>query len=173
MISARPLDRFPLINTSNLDEALAARSRMYATPKVEFVGRQKALRAIVNLCELQHIRISYGSYSAGLHMQFPETSFATHIFLLRGESEIALGQRSEMITPDRAVVISPNEAFGVTHKSDYDRLVLSANSRSLASALSAITGKSFLKPLKFNPVQEYSLPGAKACAIIFYFLSRS
>jgi len=170
MTSARPLDRFPLVNTSNLDEALAARSRMYATPKFELVGRQKTFRARVNLCELRHTRISYGSYSAGLHMLFPETSFATHIFLLRGKSAVVLGRRSETITPDRALVISPNEAFSVTHKSDYERLVLSANARSLANLLSAITGETCSRPLKFDPVQDYSLRAAKSLRDHFLFL---
>ena len=162
MKSVRPLDRFPLVNTCNLDEARAAVARIYAAPKFEVMGRERSLHAIINLCQLRNLRVSYGSYSASLHMQFPETSFATQMFLLGGKSEAVLAGRSETVTSDRSLVISPNETLSVNHDSDYERLVLSVNSTSLANTLSVMTGESCAAPVKFEPVQDYSLPAADA-----------
>jgi len=169
---ARPLDRFSLVRTSDLDEVLAARSRMYATPKFEVVGRRKTFWAVVNLCELRHTRISYGAYAAGLRMRFPETSFATQVFLLAGKTEAVIGRRSETIAPGRALVISPHEGFGVSHDCDYERLVLSARSESLVNVLAAITGRNCPESPKFHPVQDYTVSAARTLRDHFLFLVR-
>jgi len=170
MTSARPLDRFLLVNTSSIEEARDTLTRTYLTPKFKVVGRPNAFHAFFNLCELQHTKISYGSYAAAVSMRLPERSFATQVFLLAGKTEAVVGRRSETFNSDRALVISPNESIGVTHNSDYERLALSMNSKSLMDALSAITGKSCSKQLKFHPVQDHALPAARALRNHFLFL---
>lgn len=173
MRAARPLDRFPLINTSVTEEARAALAHIYATPMLELIGREKTLRAIVNHCQLMHIRMSYGSYAANLRMQFPETNFASQIFSIRGKSEALLDGRSVTIDRDCSVVISPHATLTVTNNAEYERLVLSVDSASLASKLSAITGEACAASLKFHPVQSYLLPAAKALRSHFLFLVES
>ena len=167
--TVRPLDRFQLVDTSNAEEAQAALTRIYAAPKLELISRGNTLRAIVNHCELRHVRVSYGSYAANLHMQFPETSFASQIFPIAGKSEAVLGRMSLMVSADRGVVISPNEALSVTNNAEYERLVLSVNSSSLANKLSAITGDNLCGRLKFHPEQNYLRPAAAALRRHFLF----
>lgn len=167
---ARPLSRFPLINTSNAEETRAALTRIYARPALELLGREKTLRAVVNHCQLQHIGLSYGSYAANLRMQFPETDFASQIFPIAGKSEALINGTSVTISADCSMVISAGEALRVTNNAEYERLVLSVKTEALRSKLSAITGEYCGGPLKFNPVQDFTLPAGRALRNHFLFL---
>lgn len=170
MRSIRPLDRFSLINTSSLDETRAALGHAYAKPELDLVGRNRQLRAIVNGCQLPNIGLNYGSYSAVLRMQFPETDFASQIFTIRGRNEAMINGASVIIGSDCSVVISPGEALRVTNSEDCERLVLRVNAAALMSKLVAIAGALPGGPVKFHPVQNYAVATAKALRSHFLFL---
>lgn len=170
MKRTRPLDRFSLVNTSNLDDTLAALTRIYAKPILELIDRGHALRAILNHCQLRYIGLSYGSYAATVHMQFPETHFASQIFSIAGRSEAQIDGTSVSVSPDCSVVISPCEVLSVTNDPEYERLVLTLDSAALTEKLSAITGISCNEPLKFSPLQDNRLSAANTLRNHFLFL---
>jgi len=170
MKPARPLDRFSLVNTSNLDETLAALTQIYAKPLLQLVDRGQALHARLNHCQLRYIGLSYGSYAADIHMRFPETNFASQIFSIAGKSEAEIDGASISISSNCSVVISPGEALRVTNDAEYERLVLTIDSTALADKLSAITGVICGEPLKFSPLQNSEASAAKTLRNHFLFL---
>ena len=165
-----PLDRFPLLRTHDLDEMRAALARIYADPRIEIVGRDRTLRAAINLYRLQNIEISFGCYAANFRMEFPETDFVSQIFPVRGEGEVRVSGTSFTIDGGRSVVISPKEAFNLAHNVAYERLVLRANVDALTLKLAALTGEAAARPLQFNPIQDWARPAARALREHFLFL---
>ena len=170
MRSTPPLDRFSLIKTSSLDETRAALGHAYAKPELNLVGRNKELRAIVNGCELPHIALNYGAYSAMLRMEFPETDFASQIFTTKGSNETLVNGTPVDIGPDCGVVISPGATLRITNCDDCERMVLKVSTAALMSKLAAIAGDVPGGPIEFHPVQNYAQPTAKALRDHFLFL---
>jgi AraC-like DNA-binding protein len=170
MAFARPLDRFTLIRTSSLDEMRAALARIYANPVMEIVGRDRTLQATINHHQLQHVGLSYGSYAANIRMRFPETDFVSQIFPIRGKGEALVNGTSTPIDPDCGVVISANESLNLANNAEYERLILRMNSAALTNKLAAISGASINGPIKFNPIQAWAQPAAKALRDHFLFL---
>lgn len=170
MKRARPLDRFLVFDTCDLDETRAVLAHAYARPALELVGRNRTFRAIVNRCELQHIGLNYGSYAASMRMQFPATEFASQIFSIREKHEALTRGTAVTVSSDCSVVVSPGEVLSITNNAESERLLLMINSAALTNKLSAITGESCSKPLKFNPIQNYALRTAKALHDHLFFL---
>lgn len=142
----------------------------YAAPALEVVGPRRAFRAIINGHRLQHVRLNYGAYSADLRMRFPETEFTSQIFIIGGTAEAQISGLSTAISPDRGLVISPGQAFTVTNCSGGERLILMMNAAALANKLSLMTGQTCSTPLRFEPLQNYTQPMAKALRDHFRFL---
>ena len=167
---ARPLDRYPLVNTSIADEMQAALSQTYAKPAIEFIDGDRAIRTTVNHRQLRHVGLIYASFGASLHLRYPETDLAAQIFSVGGKGEARTGGASVAINRDCSVVISPREPLDVTSDPQFQRLVLTLKSGSLASKLAAIVGEPCDGVLKFDPAQNYALASARALRSHFLFL---
>ena len=115
-----------LVRAYEPDQLRAAHRRVYAPPKVDILDSNKGPRAaILDHCQLPHIGLSYGSYTAGVRLQFPETDFASQLFSLAGNSEALINGTPISIHRDRSVVISPRETLNVINNAGYRRLVAS------------------------------------------------
>ena len=115
-----------LVRAYEPDQLRAAHRRVYAPPKVDILDSNKGPRAaILDHCQLPHIGLSYGSYTAGVRLQFPETDFASQLFSLAGNSEALINGTPISIHRDRSVVISPRETLNVINNAGYRQLVAS------------------------------------------------
>jgi AraC-like DNA-binding protein len=169
MDSARPLDSFPLIHTSKLEELRASLASIYAKPALELTSRDKMLRAILNHCQLQHIGLSYASYGTDVRFQFPKSNFVAQLFPLRGKAEVVVDGVSAVADPDHSVLISANTTFDMKSNADYERLILTISSIGLGSKLTALIGESVHSPLKMSPSQTFTRPSARILRDHFMF----
>jgi AraC-like DNA-binding protein len=170
MGTARPLSRFPFIDTSNPEVMRAALDRIYVKPVMELVGRERKLRAVMNHCQLKHIGIGYGEYGADVRWGFPPSDFAAQIFPINGKAEIAIDGTSVSVGGGRGVAISPGVIFKMISNASYERLILTVDAKGLASKLAAMTGWSVRAPLRLQPAQDFSSQAARLLRDNFIFL---
>lgn len=170
MDDVRPLDAFPLINTCNFEELRASITHIYAEPKMDVMDRGTVLPVTINHCQLEHIVLSYGSYGADVWMQFPETTFVSKIFPLKGRGAARIDGRTFPITPGHGVVVSGDQDLILTNYAGYERLILRVNAAVMASKLGALLGDAIRSPLKFSPAQDDSTPANDALRRHFMFL---
>jgi len=170
MMPAKPLDRFPLIRTRNVEEVRIALARTYAKPELIPEGRVRTLRAKINYCQTQHVRLNYATYGAAVRLEFPETNLVSQIFPIRGKCQALVEGTSVSIDAERSVVISPSATVKVRNDTDYERLVLSVDSIALISKLTTMTGKFISGPLRMDPAQTFTRPEAQIFRDHFMFL---
>ena len=79
---SKPLDKFSLLRTHEIEEVEEVLGRVYARPTSEIVRtvKNKRLDASINLCQLQHVALGYTSYGADLSLSFPAGDFFLQFF---------------------------------------------------------------------------------------------
>jgi AraC-like DNA-binding protein len=160
MADSRPLDSFPLVRTSKIEELEDSLGRIIAKPALKLVGRDTPLRAIQNNCQLQHIGLNYGLYGTEIGFRFPEPTIYSQIFSIRGTAEALIEGTSVTIDPHCSAVVSADVPFDMTCDADYERLNLNIRVQSLTDKLVAITGQSKVGPLRMAPAQTFRQPAA-------------
>lgn len=126
----------------------AALARIYVKPNMEIVGRERALRAIHNHCQLQHVGLTYGFYGISARWKFPETGAFAHVFPIRGGVEFLINGTSTAINPDLSLMLPDNLSYEMANDADYERLNLVISPAALMAKLNAFIGESFEAPLK-------------------------
>jgi len=169
MTAAWPLDRFPLVRTCDVDEFHAALATIYSGPRLELLGRDKTVDVAINRYPLRHTDLSFGSYAAEIHMEFPETGFVSQIIPVRGKAEAWVGRTKVAMGAGRSVVISADATFGLIHNADYERFIFKIDESALKAKLAALVGAP-IDRLTFQPEQDGRHPMAKAFRNHFMFL---
>lgn len=156
MDTDRPLDAFPLVRTSSIEELEASLARIYAKPRMDLVSRARTLRAVHNHCQLQHIGVSYGLYGISARWEFPETAYFAQVFPIRGRVEFVVDGVSVAVDPDSSVMLPVNVSFKMANDADYERLNLVIDPTALMAKLNSILGRSTDTPLELHPAQSFS-----------------
>lgn len=141
MNATRPLDAFPLIRTSSIEEMEAALAQIYAKPNMEIVGGEKTLRAIHNHCQLQHVGLTYGLYGISARWKFPKTGSFAQVFPIRGNVEFVVNGASTVVDPDHSLMLPPDADFKMANDANYERLNLVISPAAAKGKLDAILGK--------------------------------
>jgi AraC-like DNA-binding protein len=170
MVPARPLDRFPIIRTRSVEEMRVALAQIYAKPELIPEGSARTLKAVLNQCALQHIKLGYAEYGAAARLQFPETNLVSLLIPHSGRGEVVVGGSSGPMTPERGAIISCNMGYQGNYAADYGLLALRIDSNALTKKLSALTGVPINRPLKFNLTPDFARPAAQSLRNLFLFL---
>lgn len=167
----RPLDAFPLVRTSSIEELEHSLGHIIAAPVLDLVDRGRKLVAVQNYFPLQHIGINYGSYGTDIRFRFPEPTIIAQIFPLSGKAEVQVGGESVAIDADHSAIVSADSGFKMTSSADYERLNLNISPAALTKILSAMTGESIGAALKIDPIPA-STPSARSLRDHFIFLTQ-
>jgi len=154
MNSTRPLDAFPLIRTSSIEEMEAALGRIYAKPNMEIARGTRTLNAIHNHRQLQHVGLTYGLYGISARWKFPETGAFAHVFPIRGGVEFVINRRSTAIDPNLSLMLPDDLSYDMANDADYERLNLVISPAAMMAKLNAFIGESFDAPLKMHLTQH-------------------
>ena len=166
----RPLDRFPLVRTTSIEDVREALARIYAKPIFEPEKRVRALEASVNHYELGHVGLHYNKYGAAVSVDFPEANYFLQIFSIRGNGEAIIDKTSVQILPGNSAVISPNVGYKARWDAEFERLVLKINAEALMQKLAAVTGASIGRTLRVDPVPDFNRPATQFLRDSFLFL---
>ena len=156
MVSARPLDAYPLMRTSSIEEMEDALGRIYAKPSMQIVGMQRTLEAIHNHCQLEQLGLTYGSYGINARWKFPETDYVAYVIPVRGAVEFKVAGVSAAIDPNCGLIVPSNVSFNMANNAAYERLNLVIHPTVLTAKLNAILGRSTDTQLRMDSVQSPS-----------------
>ena len=159
---SRPLDRYPFIRTSRIDELREAIARIYARPILQPGGKTRVLDAVLNHCRLQSISIGYGTYGAPVSVEFPAVERFTQLIPVRGAGEIARGKTVIEIGGAGGAAISPDMGYKAEYDENYGHIVMQIDGRALAAKLAALVGEPVNGPLRIEPRVDLKRPGAAA-----------
>jgi hypothetical protein len=167
---ARSLDRFPLVRTRNSDEMCAALERIYAKPVLGFAAQTKEVDVAINYLQVDYIGLGNTKYGIGVSLIYPDSDVIMQTFPVSGRGEAAVDRCVGSLDRWHGVIVSPGMKFTVKLAENYETLLLVIKPQALLSKLAAITGQSIRGPLKFDPLQDYLRPAAKALREHFLFL---
>jgi AraC-like DNA-binding protein len=159
---ARPLDRFPLVRTRNVEEMLAALAPIYAKPAWRFEGNGETADVTLNYRPLRHLGLGYTKYGTGMSGAYPESGVSLQTFPIRGRGEATIGGLSSPLGVERGLTVSAGRSFATDIDRDYEHLVLLMNPHALTEKLNVIVGCDINRMLEFQPIMDGENPAAKA-----------
>ncbi len=170
MTPARPLDRFPVLRTHDLDEMRAALARIYTNFALEPEGRARTFDIAFNRCQLRHISVSFVKYGSAVRLEFPHTDYISQLFPVKGKGEIRSDGTSVSVTQASGAVRAAGISVTSRFNPDYEHLTLRMDPAAATKLLSAITGKSIGGALRFDPTPNFARPAARILRDHFLFL---
>ena len=160
-MNAKPLDRFPVVRSRNVEEVREAFACVYARPTLIPTHGVENFDAHMNMCELRNVAIGYNAFGTAVELDFPESGFFCQLFPIRGTGEASFGGTSIGMTADAGAVISSATPHKRSLSADYEHLTMRLDARALTRKLAAITGAATSEPLRISPQQTSAHPAAK------------
>lgn len=161
MNSSKPLDNFPLIRSSDVEEVRRSLATVYANSTLVPAHGVAGFNATINDCQLRDIGFCYGTFGAAVGFEFPATGFFCQLFPIGGRSEVVIGEMSTELIGTTGAVISSEVPHQTNISAEYEHLVLRINAQALTRKLAAMTGATLSKPLQINPRQTLRHPAAR------------
>jgi AraC-binding-like domain len=159
--SAKPLDNFPLVRSSDVEEVREAFARVYAKPALVPPRRVERVDTTLNNCRLQHLEVAYAGFGAAVGFEFPATGFLSQLFPICGSGEIVCGGTSLELAAGAGTVIASDAPHQANFSVDYQHLVLRIDARILTETLAAMTGAAINEPLRITTPQNWRHPAAQ------------
>lgn len=139
-ISITPLDRFPFIRTTDVDEMREAIAKTHGENKLQLHRGAKGFHACGNRRVLRNIVLSYTTFGAAVDQEFPAfTEFAQQL-RIRGSSEIIIDRVPVQLAPYQSFIVSPETSIKLTYSHDLEHCVLAILRDALLTKLTALTG---------------------------------
>jgi AraC-binding-like domain len=164
------LNRYPLVRTRSPDELRDALARVYAKPSLCFDGRAGTGETTFNYCQLHNIGLGYSKYGTGVRLAYSESSYTLQTFPVHGRGEATFRDTVSALHPRHGVIVSAGVSYEVKVDAGYEHFVLVMDDRVLTDKLSALTGASIKRPLRFRPCSDRQNPVAEALRSHFFFL---
>jgi hypothetical protein len=170
-MSITPLDRFPFIRTTEVDEMREAIAKAHGDNKLQLHRGAEGFHACGNRRVLRNIMLSYTTFGAAVDQEFPAafTEFAQQ-FRIRGSSEIIIDRAPVELAPYQSFIVSPETSIKLTYSHDLEHCVLAIGRDALLNKLTALTGRQARRDLKFEPVADSRTPEATYLRRLFMFL---
>lgn len=158
----RPLDRFPLVRTRDVDELYGALERIYAKPKLGLAARTMKVDAALNYLPLNFISFGNTRYGIGAKLSYPESDRVMQTFPLRGRGAVTSNAFDCSLGGSAGMITTPGMTFTADLDANYETIIVLIEPQALADKLAAITGRCIGGPLRFQPIQNYMRPEAHA-----------
>ena len=158
---SKPLDNFPLMRTSSIEEVRETLSRIYAKPVLTPTGGVRMLDATMNYCALSDLRLYYRAYGADVRLEFPETGYLLQLIPLGGNGELTIGRKTISLAAGTGAVVSTDMSWQLNCSADYEHLAVRIDAEALTRTLAALTGETIGEPLRMEPQQGSDSPTAR------------
>lgn len=169
---ARPLDRFPLVRTHNVEEMCAALARVYAKPTWSVAANTGKVDVTLNYHPIRHVGLGYTKYGVALSGAYPESDSYLQTFPIRGRGEVVIKKFASPLGAGRGLTVSPGRRFAAKFNAHYEHLLLVFDAQGLTSKLAAIVGRPIGRAVEFEPIMDDAHPAAKALRDHVTFLAR-
>jgi AraC-like DNA-binding protein len=169
-VNIKPLDRFPFIRTTDVEEMREAIAKTHGENKLQLHRGAEGFHACGNRRVLCNIVLSYASFGAVVDQEFSAFTGFAQQFRIRGTSEILVDRAPVQLAPHQSSIVSPGVTMKVTHSHDLEHFVLKIDRDALFNKWTALTGRQPRRDLKFEPVGDSRTPEATYLRRLFMFL---
>ena len=166
----KPLDRFPFMRTTDVDEMREAIAKTHGDNKLQLQRGAEGFHACGNRRALRNIVLSYASFGAVVNQEFSAFTGFGQQFRIRGSSEILVDRATVQLAPHQSSVVSSGATTKVTHSHDLEHFVLKIDRDALLNKWTALTGNQPRGDLKFEPVADSRTPEAAYLRRLVMFL---
>jgi AraC-like DNA-binding protein len=166
------LARFPVISTTDVEEARDAVTRVYLPHDLSAEGPRLAMR--LNAAPQKRFTLGFLAYGARTELQMPATETTYHINLTtRGETfaEREDGQRAVTRADASGVVLLPDQLNVVRWTEDAEQLILKIPRTRLESHLADLIGRPVDQPVDFGFGFDLTTPRGQALLAAVRFLA--
>jgi AraC-like DNA-binding protein len=169
-MSIEPLDRFPFIRTTDVDEMREAIAKTHGDNKLQLHRGAEGFHARGNRRVLHNIVLSYATFGAVVDQEFSAFTGFAQQFRIRGSSEIIVDRAPVQLASHQSHIVSPGATIKVTHSHDLEHFVLKIDRDALSNKWTALTGREPRRDLKFEPVADSRTPEGTYLRRLFMFL---
>ena len=167
----RPLDRFPLIRTDEVDEMREAIGRFYGDVRLTVGSDSRGFRAHGNHLQLNSIGVSYASYGAMVHHYYPSlTDHYTIPLAAAGAGWGSTGGRGFEIDRHRSVIGAPGQPGELRVGPDFEELSIQFEAAAVQKTLAGLIGADVNGSLSFDPVLDLGKPENRLWLRLLRFL---
>jgi AraC-like DNA-binding protein len=152
----RPLDSYPLVRTSDLDQLRTVLAALFQDSVFEIGSDRQSVGSCINFYPLMHTRLMYGNFGAGIRASFGEMQFFVHGFTLRGSGEQLTNGKAT--SADVGGLLSPRAKLGLHFAPGFETLAMIIEADVLARKLDALVGTKLQKPIAFEVDPEFDHP---------------
>lgn len=166
--SARPLGRFPVLATGDLEEAREAVTRVYLPH--ELVPSQRdggELGMVLNAIEDKNFTLGFLTYGAGTQLSMPATEHCYHVNLTTAGRTFADrqdGGRARTSARSSGIVLLPDQLNRVRWTPDAEQLILKIPRVALEGHLTDLLGRPVRSVIDFD--FHFDLTGPRGCSLL-------
>jgi AraC-binding-like domain len=168
MSTVKPLDRFPVIRTRDVEELRAKLAQIYTNPALAPEGRSRTFDIAFNNYQIRHIGISFIKYGSAVRLELPHTDYISQIFPLNGDGIILNNKEAVPMTGREGAINSAGISHTARFDAAYEQVALRINPAAARKHLAAMTGASINTPLRFDSASNFIRP--EACMLRRHFL---
>ncbi|HML93036.1 AraC family transcriptional regulator [Methyloceanibacter sp.] len=158
-IKKKPLDRFPVVRTSDIDEMRAAVSQFYGDLRFSVRCDFGNFRAHGNHCQLKDVGISYATYGATVDQFYPH--FASGYAVTIAASGSGWGRavgKAVGIDGQQALIASPGMPAELHCNPDIEEITVLLRTSAVEQKLGGLIGADIKGNLVFDPALDFDKP---------------
>lgn len=169
----RPLDRFPVIRSDDVDEMREVISRFYGAVSLSVANGADGFQAHGNHCQLNSIGISYASYGAGVEHFYPSLAASYTLPLAAsGTGWGKTGRQSAEINQRQTVIGAPDLPAKFRAGPGFEELSIQFDAGTVQRTLGGLIGAEVNSALAFEPVIDLETPANQLWLRLLRFLIR-
>lgn len=152
-----PLHRFPLIDTTSLDEFRAVGAGIFGARDFELRGARDNFRASMNWVWLKHIDLGYMSFTGSVgYAVTPD--IVRQQFPIRGTARTSVGNQDFHVDRDQSCVIPIGSKTRHDYSPDYAEIRLRIEHGALRAKLAAMLGSPVDSEIRFEAPSAFHHP---------------
>lgn len=166
----RPLSRYPVILTEDLD---TARQQIFETFGADAFEAEAGEQFFIcsNFLQLESLGICYAEYGGPIQVGFPEATFVRQLFNISGRGQFNAAAASISMSQQMPSPVIPSDIrYSMQADTPYSQLVLRIEASALKRTLAALLGEELPAELTFlNGIDEPSELKASLKRKLFFF----
>lgn len=167
----KPLDRFPVIRTDDIDEMKAAIALYYGDVRLSVTGDSASFRAHGNHCQLNHVGISYATYRTGVSHFYQNLSSSYAVPIAAAGSGWAKSTgRPVGVNARQTLIGSPGLPAELHVGLEFEELTVQMEASAVRRALASLIGAEVDGDLVFEPVMDLENPVNRLWRRLLQFL---
>ncbi len=155
----RPLDRFGIIRTKDIDEMRSAVGRYFGENKLIASRDHKNFRARGNYLQLESLGLSFGSFGAAVEFHFPDFPIGYTVpIAYSGSGEAITGGHRVSVGGERTAIYAPGKPLTLLYDDTFETINVQLDRKAVSRKLGSLLGFQPKPELEFEPVFDFQRP---------------